>query len=86
MPRASDKLKDGPAGPFWHLVAPERNAPQGSGGGRHAACPAFGMKYDGTYVGAYFPLPVHKLLCFLSMPSWFARRGRQRHHMIQHHV
>eukprot|EP00965_Chrysotila_dentata_P198650 6178931-Pleurochrysis_carterae.AAC.1 len=42
--RASAALHVGPLGPIWHLTALECALPQGSGGGRHTACPSFGMK------------------------------------------
>eukprot|EP00965_Chrysotila_dentata_P089972 2969644-Pleurochrysis_carterae.AAC.6 len=34
--KASDALQVGPPRPFWHLEAPERAVPQGSGAGRHS--------------------------------------------------
>eukprot|EP00965_Chrysotila_dentata_P226814 6195647-Pleurochrysis_carterae.AAC.1 len=44
MGRASDALKVGPPGSFWHLAALERAAPGGSGAGRHLSCAPFTMK------------------------------------------
>eukprot|EP00965_Chrysotila_dentata_P063530 2105392-Pleurochrysis_carterae.AAC.3 len=37
MLKPSNALKDTPPGSIWHLAAPKRAAPQGSGAGRHSA-------------------------------------------------
>eukprot|EP00965_Chrysotila_dentata_P158405 5232229-Pleurochrysis_carterae.AAC.1 len=41
--RASDALKVRPSGLSWHLAAPKRAAPLGSGAGGHTAPPSFGI-------------------------------------------